>query len=215
MSSLATTAYPRQTPFQRRFSYAQDAFLVVLCAAFAWSHGNAFIEHGRITSAPLAIEQTILVALFLGRRHSRHTSDKASDWIVAGVGTWGALALRPWGTAPALAGGIGIGIQLAGLSLAAVAFMNLGRSIGIVAASRGLKTGGLYRLVRHPIYTGHILTHAGFILANPHPWNASMAVVVFIGLILRIRAEERLLTDTDEYTAYKERVRWRLCPGIY
>ncbi len=215
MKTPRAKAHPAQTAAQRRLSYAQDALLVVISAAFAWSHGRAFIEDGRITSVPLVVEQSILVVLFLSRRRSRYTSDRLWDWTVATVGTWGALALRPWGTAPVGAEAMGIAIQVAGVSLAAVAFSNLGRSVGVVAANRGLKTGGLYRFVRHPVYTAHMMTHAGFVMANPHPWNAAMATVVFVCLILRIRAEERVLSETDDYVSYSERVRWRLCPGLY
>ncbi|MFQ5351621.1 MAG: methyltransferase family protein [Candidatus Binatia bacterium] len=215
MNTPTAGSRPAQTAAQRRISYAQDAFLVVISAAFAWSHGRAFVEDGRLTSVPLVIEQSILVVLFLSRRRSRHTSDKLWDWTVATVGTWGALALRPWGSAPASVEAMGIGIQIVGVSLAAIAFSNLGRSVGVVAANRGLKTGGLYRFVRHPVYTAHVMTHAGFVMANPHPWNATIAVVVFVGLLLRIGAEERLLSETDDYVVYREQVRWRLCPGLY
>ena len=35
--------------------------------------------------------------------------------------------------------------------------------------------GGVYRVVRHPIYVGYLLTHAAFLLSHPTIWN----VVVF------------------------------------
>jgi protein-S-isoprenylcysteine O-methyltransferase Ste14 len=41
-------------------------------------------------------------------------------------------------------------------------------------ANRGVVSSGLYRLVRHPIYMGYLITHAGFLLANPTVWNIGM-----------------------------------------
>jgi len=196
-------------------SYAQDALLVVLSAAFAWSHGRAFFAEHQLTSFPFAIEQSILVGLFLFRRRSQYTSSRPGDWAVAAIGTWGTLTLRPIGNAATPLEIAGICIQCLGVSLAAVSFMSLGRSVGVVAANRGLKTGGMYALVRHPIYTAHITTISGFLLANPHPWNLAMAAVVFTGLFLRIEAEERLLVQTDDYASYRQRVPWRLFPKIY
>ncbi|HJP41132.1 MAG TPA: isoprenylcysteine carboxylmethyltransferase family protein [Dehalococcoidia bacterium] len=179
------------------------------------THGQALLDDHRISSFPFVIEQSILVFLFLIRRESRQTSRRTSDWIVAAIGGWGTLGLRPLGEASGWVEATGIGIQAVGVSLAAVAFMNLGRSLGVVAASRGRKTGGLYVLVRHPIYTAHILTISGFLLANPHAWNYFMATVVVICLVLQIGAEERLLSETDDYRRYREKVQWRLVPKVY
>jgi protein-S-isoprenylcysteine O-methyltransferase Ste14 len=109
----------------------------------------------------------------------------------------------------------GTTLQLVGLSMAIVAFGFLGRSMGIVAADRGLKTQGAYRVVRHPAYAAHIITGTGFLIANPHWINATIWVVVFLCQVARIHAEERLLRRRTEYEAYASRVRWRLLPGVY
>lgn len=215
MTTVAHASPVARGVSQRWLSYVQDALLVVLSGVFVWSHGHAFFVEHRVTSFPFVIEQSILVALFLVRRRSRHTSSRPRDWVVAAVGTWVILTLQPIGQSPALVAGAGVCIQIFGVSLGAVSFMSLGRSVGVVAASRGLKTGGMYAFVRHPIYTAHLTTISGFLLANPHPWNFAMATVVFIGLLLRIEAEERLLIQTDDYATYRRRVRWRLVPKIY
>ena len=60
---------------------------------------------------------------------------------------------------PALLAGLWIGFKLYGK-------LALGRSFGIVAANRGVVSSGPYRLVRHPIYLGYLVTHAGFLLSN-------------------------------------------------
>jgi protein-S-isoprenylcysteine O-methyltransferase Ste14 len=85
----------------------------------------------------------------------------------------------------------------------------------VVAANRGLKVGGPYRLVRHPIYFSHFITTTGFLSANFNLYNAAILALFAVCQIMRIEAEERVLTDTADYSAYKARVRWRLIPGLY
>ena len=53
-------------------------------------------------------------------------------------------------------------------SLIALASLGtLGRSFGIVAANRGVKTRGPYRLVRHPAYFGYLMSYLGYVAENP------------------------------------------------
>jgi protein-S-isoprenylcysteine O-methyltransferase Ste14 len=102
-----------------------------------------------------------------------------------------------------------------GLSLVVISMGFLGRSFGIVAANRGLKMGGAYGLVRHPVYAAHVITASGFILVNPHWINVAILAVVLTCQVKRMDAEERLLTETSEYRAYQDKVRYRLVPGVY
>lgn len=208
-----TVADRRPSRWSWRLGVAQDGLLAVISGLFFVVHARALAE-GRFTSLPFAAEQGLLVLLFLGRRRSRETSTRPWDWAIAAT-SWLPLLARPAGGAPA---GLEVGgtlLQLAGLSLTIVAFSYLGRSFGIVAADRGLKRGGPYALVRHPIYMSHTITMGGFLLANPGLVNATLVMVTVAGMLLRIRAEEALLTRTAGYAAYREAVRWRLVPGLY
>jgi protein-S-isoprenylcysteine O-methyltransferase Ste14 len=82
-------------------------------------------------------------------------------------------------------------------------------------ANRGVVSSGLYRLVRHPIYMGYLITHAGFVLANPTIWNVMTLVAADLGLLLRAVCEERTLSRDEAYRAYQQRVRWRVVPGVF
>jgi protein-S-isoprenylcysteine O-methyltransferase Ste14 len=76
---------------------------------------------------------------------------------------------------------------------------------------------GPYRWVRHPSYTGLLMTLVGVGLALGN-W-ASLAVLVVVpaaGLVVRIRVEERVLLDGlgEPYRRYAEG-RARLIPGVW
>ncbi|MGH2610434.1 MAG: methyltransferase family protein, partial [Tepidiformaceae bacterium] len=147
-------------------------------------------------------------------RRSIATSTRPFDWIIA-AGGWLSLLARPADAPNDWAASMGIGLQTVGLVLTIIGFAYLGRSFGVVAANRGLKVGGPYRFVRHPIYLSHTLTTTGFVLANFSPWNVAVLVLLTGCQVLRMRAEERVLTESGPYAEYAARVRWRLVPGLY
>jgi protein-S-isoprenylcysteine O-methyltransferase Ste14 len=91
----------------------------------------------------------------------------------------------------------------------------LGRSFGLVPANRGVVAAGPYRLVRHPIYLGYLVTHLAFVVANPLWWNVWMLGVADTALVVRLLYEERTLARDARYVNYRERVRWRLVPGVF
>jgi protein-S-isoprenylcysteine O-methyltransferase Ste14 len=212
--STAASAPSTQAPWKRRVSLAQDAALVVISALFFYAHGRSALEGHSAASAFFAIEQGLLIGIFLTRRRPIYTSPRVCDWVVATIGGWFALASRPHPSGGLLEG-YGIALQVVGLTWVIVSFVTLGRSFGVVAANRGLKTAGPYRFVRHPIYLGHNITLAGFLIANFWWWNALVFATVLIFQVLRIQAEERVLRATSDYQSYAARVRWRLVPGLY
>lgn len=76
---------------------------------------------------------------------------------------------------------------------------------------------GPYRYVRHPSYTGIALVLAGIALACDDVWSlVAVAVLGGAGLAVRIRAEERQLTEAlgAEYERFAAG-RKRLLPGIW
>jgi len=78
-----------------------------------------------------------------------------------------------------------------------------------------LETRGLYGFVRHPLYFAWAL----FVFATPvmTATRAVFAVVSTAYLVLAIPWEERGLIETfgEEYEAYRQKVRWRMIPGVY
>jgi protein-S-isoprenylcysteine O-methyltransferase Ste14 len=207
--AAAARPFARVTPL----SMLQDLALVTVSGFFLLAHArNA--ANGEFASVPFVFEQALLVGMFLTRRRSIATSNRPLDWVVA-LGSWLPLIMRPAHGVEGMQAGSGIAVQTAGLVLVMVGFAYLGRSFGVVAANRGLKVNGPYRLVRHPIYFAHFVTMTGFLLVNPSAFNFALAAVTTACQVLRIQAEERLLSETDRYDEYKGRVRWRLIPGVW
>jgi protein-S-isoprenylcysteine O-methyltransferase Ste14 len=201
--------------WRRRGSQLQDAFLVVITALFVYVYGKDVLTGHKITSLFFAIEQSILVFMFLTRRRSQATSTRPIDWLAATIGGWLPLALRPHDGGADTSALVGTGLQMAGLTLTTIGFLALGKSFGVVAANRGLKVKGPYSIVRHPIYFSHTVTMSGFVVANFTPLNLIILVAVSVFQIVRIHGEERVLTATGDYAEYRSRVRYRLVPGVY
>jgi protein-S-isoprenylcysteine O-methyltransferase Ste14 len=99
--------------------------------------------------------------------------------------------------------------------LSFVSLLAMGRRFGVRPALRGLVTNGPYRLVRHPMYLSYVLADIGY---NLQEWNSVTLLLVLVGwmsLVYRIYAEERILSQHPEWSAYVALVRYRLFPGLW
>jgi protein-S-isoprenylcysteine O-methyltransferase Ste14 len=87
--------------------------------------------------------------------------------------------------------------------------------MGLLPAYRGVKTGGAYRLVRHPLYAAYAIGLAGYLINNFNIYNAAVVSIGMCFQVLRIRYEEGLLVEYPAYTAFAEKTRWRLIPFLW
>jgi protein-S-isoprenylcysteine O-methyltransferase Ste14 len=114
----------------------------------------------------------------------------------------------------------GMVLIVAGLGLRAWSIFTLGRFFQYfikVQPGHRVVTGGPYRFVRHPSYTGIALVLLGIALACDDVWGLlAVAVLAGLGLAVRIRAEERQLRDSlgEEYERFAAG-RKRLVPGVW
>jgi protein-S-isoprenylcysteine O-methyltransferase Ste14 len=192
---------------------------VSLPLAALWSlFAAANLAQWRATHTPLGLGATVLelgaVALFVVRRAPLDTSRSPVAWAAAAIGTFGMIGARP---AFAPVGGLEAlygAMQICGALVAAAAMATLGRSFGIVAANRGVRTGGPYRFVRHPLYSGYLITELGYVLENPSLRNCILLASVIVVQAVRIVAEERFLAADPAYRRYCERVRRRVVPFV-
>jgi protein-S-isoprenylcysteine O-methyltransferase Ste14 len=92
--------------------------------------------------------------------------------------------------------------------------LSLRRSFGIVPAHRGIRTGGLYNVVRHPLYASELVWFLGFTIDNPSGWNIGLWLCDCVLQFSRACAEERFLSVDPTYSQYRTRVRYRLIPLV-
>ena len=85
-----------------------------------------------------------------------------------------------------------------------------------VQEGQKLVSTGLYGMVRHPMYTGNVITMIGIPLALGSYWGLVFVVPGLIVLALRIRDEEKLLQEgLSGYREYTQKVRYRLMPLMW
>lgn len=93
-----------------------------------------------------------------------------------------------------------------GLALIAVAALRLGRALTptpVPTPSGDLTTKGLYRYMRHPIYTGVLLTVTGITLRSGSWPHAVVAIVTFVFFDRKAAWEEARLAERYlGYNAY-------------
>jgi protein-S-isoprenylcysteine O-methyltransferase Ste14 len=189
--------------------------IVVLFSLMAYSIGADFIATGRLTGLLLLASETLVVVLTLFRRSPSIVDRSLRARVLTTISMIGPPLVRPSSVAALAPELMTVLLSAAGLLVVIGGKISLGRSFGLMPANRGVVSSGLYRLVRHPIYMGYLITHAGFVLANPTIWNVMTLVAADLGLLLRAVCEERTLSRDEAYRAYQQRVRWRVVPGVF
>jgi protein-S-isoprenylcysteine O-methyltransferase Ste14 len=114
--------------------------------------------------------------------------------------------------------GLGVTIALAGIALRWWAVLTLGPFFTTRVMTRPGQTvveAGPYRLVRHPSYSGMLLTVLGVLLCSTNWLSLACFSIALPGLAYRIRVEERALLEAlgEPYRAYMARTR-RLLPLV-
>lgn len=114
----------------------------------------------------------------------------------------------------------GLGLLLFGLGLRWIAILTLRRFFTVDVAIRKdhkVVDHGLYRFVRHPSYSGALLSFLGFGLGLVSWVSLLLVTVPILAVFLfRIRLEEKALEDAlgDTYRNYRLRTS-RLIPWLY
>jgi protein-S-isoprenylcysteine O-methyltransferase Ste14 len=194
-------------PLVFRHGAAETAFTVAVAAWAVFefvmrvrqrlqSKGPASLDRSALVLVPCLVA-AVIVAELLGRR--------------GGLPWPGGLV---W---PFVAGMV---LIVAGIALRAWSILTLGRFFQYwikIQPGHRVVTGGPYRYVRHPSYTGIALVLAGIALACDDVWSlVAAAVLGGAGLAVRIRAEERQLTESlgEAYERFAAG-RKRLVPGVW
>jgi protein-S-isoprenylcysteine O-methyltransferase Ste14 len=162
----------------------------------------------------LLTEGYTLVLVLIARRASARDMTPLAI-LTTGYAAFFFVLLTPDGTTHLVPEAVGIALQLAGMGWQIASKVTLGRSFGLLPATRRIVVAGPYRVVRHPIYLGYLIGHIGFLAANFSWRNLAVIGLLYVAQVIRIRREEGLLCQDGEYRDYVSRVRWRLLPGVY
>jgi protein-S-isoprenylcysteine O-methyltransferase Ste14 len=105
----------------------------------------------------------------------------------------------------------GAALAACGVAMLAWVFITLGRNFSmslVVRRDHVLVTGGPYRWIRHPMYTGFSMFFGGLCLASAS-WLVGVTAALGFGTVMIVRTpqEERMLRDRfgEEYEAYRRR----------
>ena len=188
--------------------------VLALLGHFAWRILLSWFETGDPVGLILLASEVLIVFLCLIRRLSAEMSARPADWILATLGTVTPLLVVPIEGHALAPAAFFIPLMLAGVCLQIAAKLTLRRSFGLVAANRGIKIGGPYRLIRHPMYAGYLMIHIGFLMANPSLWNVAIYSAAFVFQVGRILAEEKILSRDAAYRDFVRAVPYWFIPRI-
>jgi protein-S-isoprenylcysteine O-methyltransferase Ste14 len=114
----------------------------------------------------------------------------------------------------------GLFMIIVGMMLRFISIWSLGRLFTVDVTIRDnhkIKKDGIYRIIRHPSYSGSLLSFIGFGISLNN-WISLLIIstLVTIAFLYRIKIEERLLIDQfgSDYSDYMKRT-YRLIPWIY
>jgi protein-S-isoprenylcysteine O-methyltransferase Ste14 len=194
---------------------AEKYIMATVFLFFAYRMIHAYLETGWPFTLMYMMDQLVVLVFILVRRAPKELSLRIDDWLVGFGGTLFAILIgAPSGVFLASPVVVGVFLML-GFAIHVSAKLALRRSFGIVAANRGVKASGLYRIVRHPMYLGYIVSQIGILLSGPTLANIVVVGICWILYVMRINAEERLLLKDEIYRDFALRTRYRLVPGVY
>lgn len=126
----------------------------------------------------------------------------------APLGVWSAPAVVIWG---------GWAIELSSVLLIVMAQVQMGASwrVGIDHRPTALVTGGLFAVVRNPIFSGMMMMVVGLVFLTPSAWTVAGALIGALLMALQSRLEEQHLLRFrgQPYREYASSV-GRFFPGI-
>jgi protein-S-isoprenylcysteine O-methyltransferase Ste14 len=191
------------------------AAVALLFVFFSVNLLQDFTRTRRVTGLLLIVSEAMVVVLTIFRRRTNIVDRSVAAMAVTALSLLGPYFLRP-SNGPALLPDVMTAlISTVGLCIIIAGKLTLGRSFGIAPANRGIVESGPYLLVRHPIYTGYLVTHLAFLAAHPRPMNLAVIAVADSGLVIRALLEERVLGLDARYRSYCQRVGWHLVPRVF
>lgn len=199
--------------FQKRDSLFTNIILAALLSNFLLHYYHQFTVEHKFSAFLMFIQVTFLIMFFLLRVIPKRVSYSRKDWFFALAGTWLPMLILPTEASKEIP--VLLILQLIGVVISTIGIVSLNKSLGVVPALREIKTRGMYRVVRHPIYFGYMISFTCITFQNFSFFNVAVLISIVICDVMRIVAEEKILESDDEYVEYQKRVRWRLIPFLW
>ena len=137
-----------------------------------------------------------------------------ANWLVR-VQTWATISWHP-----VLIFGLGIALMISGVAFRWYVIRVLGKYFSVqlaVQPGQIVMKDGPYRWIRHPSYTGSLITMLGLGIAFTN-WLCliSVPLIALIGYLYRANVEERMLANAlgDPYREYMKNTK-RFIPFVY
>jgi protein-S-isoprenylcysteine O-methyltransferase Ste14 len=190
-------------------------FLVVDAAALGHGTGPAVLRW--LGTGLVCLFYLLIIWCYLRRGPARATSRSVSahaaavtamlvPFVFPLLGSASAGSARQWA---------GNALVAAGTAGAVWALRSLGRNVSVLAQARDLAEVGPYRWIRHPLYSGEIVSSLGLaVLAG-----RAAALAVWLGFIVlqayrAVREEQLLVQVLPAYRGYRDRTA-ALLPGLF
>ena len=190
--------------------------LFLVWGAFSLRNGMRLSREFTFIGALWFIYNVTISLLFLIRTRPIAVSMNPVHWVVGLVTSFSGFLFSPQMTTNnaavmASADSLIVAAILLGIATA----LTLGRSYDFLPALRGVKTGGVYRIVRHPMYLSSIAIKLGYTLRHGSIYNVLLLVCVVILYDRRARYEEQVMSRSNAYADYLKKVRYRFLPRLY
>ncbi len=171
--------------------------------------------------------EILLSILVRSGKKDKKGNDKGSlalIWIILIVAIFMAINIAnnfklPITNAP-ITNYVGLAIIVIGMIIRFFAIWSLGRLFTVdvtIRENHKIKKDGMYRNVRHPSYTGSLISFAGFGISLNN-WLSLITITILVTAVFlyRIKVEEKLLTLQfgEDYIDYKKKT-YYLIPWIY
>ena len=190
---------------------------IIASVPFVWLAQYRY-QHLRL-GLPLVSSVTVslvLIVTMILRRPPKRVTLNPAYWALAFFATyWPLLILGILQQGrPVVPSTMSDTIAICALAVTLWARFSLGRNIGFVPAQRDIVTGGAYRYMRHPIYTGVFLGYFALALRAYSPRNAGVLALGALLFVIKSFVEESFLRADPQYAAYLNDVRARWIPYV-
>lgn len=190
----------------------------VACVPLAYGVYYRYVHfHHGLPLIASVLNTSLLIVTMVVRRPPKRVTPNPWYWLVAFVASYWLVFILFFlqKGRPLTANWISDSIAILGLLIVIWARFSLGRNIGMVPAQRELVHGGAYACMRHPIYTGVLLTNTAFVFRAYSPLNVLLLELgVFWFIPIKSLIEESFLRHDPQYAAYMQRVRSRWIPFV-